>query len=307
MENVVDRIKKEANPRIQAVRFRAWSLTVVIIIALILYFFVQVATKQEMSLIDFVLLCTLQIVVYSIYFPEGDLYGATNSTFQNNKKMYNVRATQINKSGMIGKLRDFCEYDYEKRKREYIETQCGYIGISIDELEDLKKDFENKKSVKTLEKLELFDKKDKTKSKLIFFNKSKRKILFNLLFKEIPVERNHPETIMSAVEYSGVEAVKDNSIRYRTRSYTKKILTAIVFGVFFAYIGITARDGFGIAEIASIFIYLTTILTNAVMAYNAGEVCSRVYKNQFYVKLTNIIDEFLEWSGVKFDKDEQKE
>lgn len=307
MENVVDKIKKEANPRVQAVRFRAWSLTVVIIIALILYFFVQVATKQEMSLIDFVLLCTLQIVVYSIYFPEGDLYGSTNQTFINNKKMYNMRATQINKAGMIGKLRDYCEYDYEKRKREYIETQCGYIGISIDELEELKKDFEDKKSIKKLERIELFDKKDKTKSRLIFFNSSKRRILYNLLFKEIPVERNHPETIMSAVEYSGVEAAKDKSIRYRTRSYTKKILTAITYGAFFAYIGITARDGFGIAEITSIFIYLTTILTNAVMAYNAGEVCSRVYKNQFYVELTNFIEAFLEWSGIEIDKIEQKE
>ena len=307
MNNITDKLRKEANPRIQAVRIRTWTLTLAIVVALILYFFVQVATKQEMSLIDFVLLCTLQIVVYSTYFPDGEIFGATNPTFVNNKKLYNKTATEINKQGMIGKLRDFCEYDYEKRKREYIETQCGYISITREELEDIKKDFTDKNSLKKLERLEIKDKKDPSKSKLIFFDKSKRRILYNLIFKEIPVERNHPETIMSAVEYSGVEAVKDNSIKYRAKSFARKITSAIVFGAFFAYIGITARDGFGIAEIASIFIYLTTIIINAVLAYNAGETCSKVYKNQFYVKLINIIDEFLEWSGVKFDKEEEKD
>lgn len=304
----IEKIKKEASARVQTIRMRTWSLTLVIIVALVFYFLVQVATRQEMSVIDFILLCTLQIVVYSIYFPDGELFGATNPVFVKNKALYNETATEINKQGMIGKLRNFCEYDYEKRKKEYIETQCGYLSITVDELEEIKKDFTNKKSVKNLQKLEIKDKSDKDKSKLIFFDRSKRKILYNLIFKEIPVERNHPETIMSAVEYSGVESVKDGSIKYKNWSFIKKAASAIVFGIFFAYIGFTARDGFGIAEFASISIYLATIFTNAVMAYNAGEVCSRVYKNQFYVKLINIIDEFLEWANKpnEVDKKDKK-
>ena len=307
MENLSERFKERANPRIQAIRFRTWSLTLAIVVSLVFYFMVQVITKRELSLIDFVLLFILQIVTYSIYFPDGDIFGTTNKTFITNKKAYNLRAAIINKNSLIAKLRDFCEYEYEKRKKAYIQTQCGFIGITVEELEDLKKEFQTKEKIKTLQKLELQDKKDPNKSRLVFFDKSKRKILYGLIFKEIPVERNQPETIMSAVEYSGVEAIRDGSIRYKNRAFIKKIASAILIGGLFAYIGFTVRDGFGIAEITSILMYLTTIFANAVMAYNAGEICSRVYKNQFYVELVNFIDEFLEWSGVIIDKEEEKE
>ena len=303
----VEKIKEAAKTRVQKIRIRTWSLTLAIIITLIFYFMVQVFSKQVLSVIDFIILCTLQIVVYSIYFPDGEIFGATNQTFINNKTLYNERASEINKNSMVGKLRDFCEYEYEKRKKEYIETQCGYIGISLDELEDLKKKFQDKESIKKLKVIELKDKKDKEKSRLIFFDKSKRKILYNLIFKEIPVERNHPETIMSAVEYSGVEAIKDGSIRYKSNVFIRKIASAILVGGIFAYIGFTVRDGFGITEITSIMMYLTAIFTNAVMAYNAGETCTKVYKNQFYIKLINIIDEFLEWNQTIFDKATKKE
>lgn len=300
-----DKLKKETSTRVHAVRLRTWSLTMAIIVTMIFYFLVQVATKQAISLIDFLIVSILQIVIYSTYFPDGELFGQRNTVFIKNKALYNERAAFINKEGMVGKLRDFCEYEYEKRKREYIETQCGFIGITMDELEDIKRQFGTKEQIRGLEKIELKSKTNDGRSKLVFFDKAKRKILYGLIFKEIPVERNHPETIMSAVEYSGIEALKDGSIRYKNRAFIRRVLSAVVVGGAFAYIGFTVRDGFGIAELTSILMYLTAIFTNAVMAYNTGEVCSRVYKNQFHVKLINIIDEFLEWSGAKFDKKQQ--
>lgn len=300
-----DKLKKETSTRVHAVRLRTWSLTMAIIVTMIFYFLVQVATKQAISLIDFLIVSILQIVIYSTYFPDGELFGQQSTVFIKNKALYNERAAFINKEGMVGKLRDFCEYEYEKRKREYIETQCGFIGITMDELEDIKRQFGTKEQIRGLEKIELKSKTNDGRSKLVFFDKAKRKILYGLIFKEIPVERNHPETIMSAVEYSGIEALKDGSIRYKNRAFIRRVLSAVVVGGAFAYIGFTVRDGFGIAELTSILMYLTAIFTNAVMAYNTGEVCSRVYKNQFHVKLINIIDEFLEWSGAKFDKKQQ--
>lgn len=297
-----ERLKKEANSRAHAIRLRTWSLTIAIIVTMIFYFLVQVATRQAISIIDFVIICALQIITYSAYFPDGELFGQQSPVFIKNKALYNERASLINKECMVGKLRDFCEYEYEKRKREYIETQCGFIGITIEELEDIKHQFGTKQQIRTLEKIEIKSKAHDGKSRLVFFDRPKRKILYGLIFKEIPVERNHPETIMSAVEYSGIEALKDGSIRYKNRAFLRKILSAIVVGGAFAYIGFTVRDGFGIAELTSILMYLTAIFSNAVMAYSTGETCSKIYKNQFYIKLINIIDEFLEWGGVKFDK-----
>ena len=119
-----------------------------------------------------------------------------------------------------------------------------------------------------------------------------------MIFKELPVEPNHPETIMSAVENNGTKAVKDGSVAYKTHSYIRKALQAVVIGGIFAYIGYTVRDGIGIAEIAQIFMYLTSLFSTAVMSFSSGETCSKVYKSHFYVDLVNFIDGFNEWNGT---------
>ena len=73
------------------------------------------------------------------------------------------------------------------------------------------------------------------KSRLIFFSKHKRKILYNLIFKPLPVEKNYPETIMSAVENNGNKAIKDGSISYKAQSYIRKILTLNFEGQFYNF------------------------------------------------------------------------
>ena len=128
--------------------------------------------------------------------------------------------------------------------------------------------------------------------------KNKKKKLYNLIFKQLPVEPNHPETIMSAIENNGTKAVKDGSVAYKTHSYIRKILQAVVIGGIFAYIGYTVRDGIGIAEIVQIFMYLTSLFSAAVMSFSSGETCSKVYKSHFYVDLVNFIDGFNEWNGT---------
>jgi hypothetical protein len=135
------------------------------------------------------------------------------------------------------------------------------------------------------------------KSRLIFFSKHKRKILYDLIFKPLPVEKNYPETIMSAVENNGNKAIRDGSISYKIHSYIRKILTAVVVGGVFAYIGYTLRDGFGFAQVVQICMYITTLFTTAVMAFSSGETCSKVHKSHFYLDLANFIDGFNEWNS----------
>jgi hypothetical protein len=109
---------------------------------------------------------------------------------------------------------------------------------------------------------------------------------------------------MSAIENNGNSAIKDGSIAYKAQSYVKKIIMAIVVGGFFAYVGYTLRDGFGLVQIVQICMYLTTLFTTAVMAFTSGETCSRVHKSHFYLDLANFIDAFEEWNTKNYAKND---
>ena len=291
-----ENFKRATKQRVETIRLRTWTLTLAILISLALYLLVNVTTKQSINWIDFMLLCTMQIIVHSLYFPDGDLFGQKDTAFINNKSAYNEKASEINEKKEIANLRKYCNYEFEERKQRYIQNQCGLIGITLEELDVLKQ-----KSEKDILKLESFETKEivngEEKSRLIFFSKHKRKILYNLIFKPLPVEKNYPETIMSAVENNGNKAIKDGSISYKAQSYIRKILTAVVVGGIFAYIGYTLRDGFGFAQVVQICMYITTLFTTAVMAFTSGETCSKVHKSHFYLDLANFIDGFNEWNS----------
>lgn len=275
--------------RIVTVRLRTWTLTIAILVTLAFYIMVNLTTKQSINWIDFVLLCTMQIVVHCSYFPDGDLFGQKDKSFISNREAYNTKASAINEGKRIAKLREYCDWEFEQRKQRYVQNQCGLIGITPEELEKLKE-----KSEKEIRKLESFE----HDGKLMFFSRHKRKILYKLIFKPLPVEKNYPETIMSAVENDGNSAIRDGSISYKAKSYVRKVFMAVVVGGFFAYVGYTLRDGFGLTQIVQICMYITTLLTTAVMAFTSGENCSRVYKSHFYLDLANFIDGFNEWAGI---------
>lgn len=280
--------------RVSTLRIRTYVMTISILICLIFWLFVNITTKEAINWVDFVLLCIVQILIYTSYFPDGELFGATNPAFINNKKTYNDKATLINSQQQIGLLREYCKVDYERRLKTYIETECGSMGITLEELEELKK--LDEKQVKELKSYTFhYGTEEKPDDKIVRFGKRKRKRLYALIFRPIPVEENHPETIMSAIENDGRKAIKDTSVTYKTKSYIGKVIKAVTIGGVLAYIGFTARNGIGVAEIARICVYLTTIIVNAVVAYSAGETCTKVYKNRFYIDLANFIDGFNEW------------
>lgn len=287
---------KATKSRIATIRIRTWTLTLAIIVSLVFYLIVNVTTKQEINWIDFLLLCTVQIIVHSLYFPDGDLFGQKDTAFINNKSAYNEKATDINQNKEIAQLRKYCKYEFEQRKQRYILNVLGEIGITEEEYKQLKQKTKKEiKEMKTFETKEIVNGKEK--GRLIVFSKYKKKLLSNLLFKPLPVEENHPETIMSAVENDGNKAIKDGSISYKAYSYIRKILRAVVVGGIFAYIGYKVKDGFGWEEIVSICMYLTTLFTTAVMAFTSGETCSKVHKSHFYLDLANFIDGFNEWNS----------
>lgn len=286
MDDMVEQTKQ----KVKTIRIRTWTLTAMIAVALIFYLFINTIFKNSLNIIDFVFLVTIQVLVHCLYFPDGELSGTKDALFIKNKQAYNNNATKINTEHKQELLRKYCKYEYEQRKLRYIETMCSKINLSMEEFNKLKEKSEDE--IKNLQEFTYYNDKKQVK---INFNKKKRKMLYKLLFLPIPVEENQPETIMSALEYDARKSIHDESIGYKIKAYVKKFSIAILFGLFFAYIGFQLRDGITIADIFRIVMYLCTMFSTAVMSFSSGETCQKVYKKNYYVSLAVFIDGFFEW------------
>ena len=268
------------------IRLRTWTLSVAIIGAIILYFLVQVGFDNEVNFVDLLFLSTIQIVVHFLYFPDGDLFGQKAPVYISNKNTYNDKATEITENGRVGKLREYCVIEYNRRRQLYIATVCGHIGIEVKDYERLMQ--LPQEEVKHLKSVE-------TAGKTIYLTKKRRKWLYDLIFEPLPVETNDPETILSATEERFGAAVNDESVHYRKKQNVKRVIQSFVVGTALAYIGYTSRDGITLAVIVKTVVNLVSVFTTAVMSFSRGETCSSVYRNRFYVKLSNFIDGFNEW------------
>lgn len=268
------------------IRVRTWTLSVAIIGAIILYFLVQVGFDSEVNLVDLLFLSTIQVVVHFLYFPDGDLFGQKAPVYVSNKNTYNDKATEITENGRVGKLREYCVVEYNRRRQLYIATVCGHIGIEVKDYERLMQ--LPQEEVKHLKSVE-------TAGKTIYLTKKRRKWLYDLIFEPLPVETNDPETILSATEERFGAAVNDESVHYRKKQNVKRVIQSFVVGTALAYIGYTSRDGITLAVIVKTVVNLVSVFATAVMSFSRGETCSSVYRNRFYVKLSNFIDGFNEW------------
>ena len=189
----------------------------------------------------------------------------------------------------MGKLREYCDYEYEQRKNRYIKTKCGAIGISIEELALFEKI-----SPKTLTSKD-FDRLVVNEDKTIFLTKRKKKIIYSLLYKEIPIERNSADTILSCIENNYAKAIRDTSASYKAKTHLKKIITAIVVGTLLAYIGFYARQGEIFFLVVKVVIHLTSAFTTAVLSFTKGETCTKINKNNYYIELCLFLENFNEW------------
>lgn len=280
----------------QSIRLRTLSLTILIIFALCFYVVVNVTTNQSFNWIDFAFVCMIQIISFGLYFSEGEVFGQKDKGFLANKEAYNTNANDVNINGEFSELREYCEFEYQERKNRYVVNQCGLIGITPDELEIFKA-----MSGEQIKKLTSHEYNGKIK----FFTKKQVKLLYKLIFEPIPVQKNQPETIMSAIENDGTSKIQDGSIPFKRHEFTKKILVVLVVGLVFGYVGYTLRDGFNLAKFVQIFMYITTLFTTAIMAFSNGETCQKVHKSHFYLELNNFIESFKEWKKNKPKKDER--
>lgn len=279
-----------AKQRAMALRVRTIVLTLVIIITLGFYLCVNAILRETISTIDFAILTFVQIVTHCLYFPDGEIYGSRNPILVGNRKSYNEKATLVNQKMQFNNLKKYSQVDFDNRKINYIETKLGYIGLTYDDylylkdhcsFNDLKKD-----SVEI-------------EGKMLFLSKHKRRILKHILFTNIPIGYNNPETILSALDTDSSARITDKSRSFKIMAYVRKIFMAFVVGGFMAYIGYTVKDSFSITDVVRMLMYLTNILTTAILSYSSGEVCQKQYKNEYYVELALFLANFFEWLFVE--------
>lgn len=282
--------KTAVQDRIKTVRLRAWTLSMTITALLVLYIFVTLSIKSTLDVVDFVLTASIQISTHFTYFPEGARYGAKDELFIAARNAYNENAARITSESTVDSLRDFCEFDYEEKKARYIADVCGgEIGISADEYAIL-----SQKSEAELKKIETFENKGKT----FHFTKKRRKALLRLVYGKCPIERNNPDTVLSAVDRDYTRAIKDKSRTYNKAIAASRLFRSIFIGAFLAYIGYNLRDGLSLEAVIKSAVMLGSMIIAAISAYVAGERSTREFKKDFYVELSTFIDRFFSWSGI---------
>ena len=166
----------EIKNRFMALRIRTLVLTLVIIVTLAFYLCVNAIINEEIDLIDFAILSFVQIVTHCLYFPDGELYGSNNVKLVANRNSYNTKANLVNQKMQFAELKDYCKVDFDTRKRSYIETKCGYIGLTYDDYKFIEANY-SLENIKTSHSLEL-------NGKVYFLSRYKRKVLIAILFKE---------------------------------------------------------------------------------------------------------------------------
>ena len=276
--------------RVKIIRLRTWTLTITITALLILYIFVTLAINSQIEWIDFAITAGIQISTHFAYFADGERYGETDEFYCSARKSYNDNAARIMAESTVEELREYCEVDYEQRKKDYISDACGAIGISVAELEEISKLPEKEiREIKTWE----------SKSRIVYFDKAKRNALIKLIFGKNPVEKNQPATVLSAVDRDYVSAIKDGSNFYRKATHATRLFKSIIIGGILAYIGYNLRDGLSYAAVIKSCVFIGSMITTAVSSYIAGEKASREYRKQFYLELALFIDAFFSWVGLK--------
>lgn len=272
--------------KFKGIRARTLLVTILILVALVFYYLVNVTLGGEINWVDFFFMGTASYIMHLTYFPDGKHYGEEDKVYQGNKMSYNEKASAINDRKLIGELREYCKVEYERRKKAYTQTECDVIGITIEEFEALKE-----QKISDLKNLIQWE----HDGKMINFTKSQRKRLIALITKPIPIEHNTAETIMGGVENNGYKAIKDKSIGYEKTAHILKFLRVFVISLIVSYIGYTIRQGIDITVIVGILIFLVTIISTAVFSFSTGETAITTYKNNYYIELANYIDGFEEW------------
>ena len=275
--------------RAKSLRSRTIFVSLSLTVLIVFYCLLQWVITGEINVISLIIVGAIQLISHFTYYDDGILFGQRDKKYEEAAEAYNNKADEINENHKFSALEKYCDYEFEERKQRYIRTQLGYIGIEEDAFLELKQ--KSQKDIKTL-------KSYTHDGRIMFFTRKRKKLLYNLIFKPIPVEKNEPETIMSAVSLDKTRALKNDFESYTHKIHTMRVLGSTVVSTFFALIGIYLKS-FSLESIFEMAIYMSSMIITSVFSYSAGEKGVKIYKKKFYIELAQFIDNFNEWERVQ--------
>lgn len=273
------------------VRIPTIIFTIVMFITMALYFLVSVICGSTLDVPNFIMLAFMETTSYILYYADGKLKGQASERYITNKKGYNNNATLVNKKRQNRSLQEYCVYDYKQRIQEYIETQLGYCDLNYEDYLYLK-DHITEKELKKNKYIEI-------NGESIYLPKSSKKILKRLLFRKLPVQANSSKMILSAVESSAEASIRDKSKRDKRLSDLRMLIKIGAIAYFSGYMIVTAKE-FTLETVVQMVMDLSSIIVVIVLSYVMGEKNQRVYKADFYMELSQFLENFFEW--LLYDK-----
>ena len=275
------------------VRFPTVFFSFVMIITLVVYFLVSVSFGSTLDVANFLILGTMELSTFYLYYPDGQLKGQDSDRYKVNKKAYNESANKVNKKRQNKNLQKYCIVDFHERIQEYIETEMGYCDLNYNDYVYLKKNISQETLLnKKTKELEI-------NGERVFLTKEMKKRLNKLLFKDLPIKANNSKTILSAVETSTTSEIKDKSKQDKRFSQIRMIIKVLGIAWFSGYMLVQAKEGLDIETIAKLVIDLASIALVAVTSYLQGEKNQKVYKADFFIELSLFLDNFFEWLLVE--------
>jgi hypothetical protein len=226
-----------------------------------------------------------------LYYPDGQLKGQASERYITNKENYNTNANKVNKKRQNRNLQDYCVYEYKQRIQEYIETQLGYCDLNYNDYLYLK-DRITEKELKRSKYVNI-------NGEEVYLSKASKKILYRLLFKKMPVKANTSKMMLSAVESRAEASIRDKSKRDKALSDLRMIIKIGAIAYFSGYMIVTTK-AFTFETVVQMVMDLTSILVVIVLSYYMGEKNQRVYKADFYMELSQFLENFFEW--LLYDK-----
>lgn len=269
------------------IRIPTILFSVLMVGTLATYFLVNVSFGSTLDVANFILLATMEVATFYLYYPDGQLKGQNSERYLNNKTVYNTKASKVNAKRQVKNLQAYCVVEYKERIKEHIETELGYCDLDYNDYVYLKSHI-SEKELKKAKELEI-------EGRMIYLDRNKKKRLIQLLFRKMPVSANNSRTILSAVETNSQAAISDKSKKDKVLSQFRMAVKVASIAFFSGYMLITNRDGITLNTIAQLVLDLFAIFLVAITSYIQGENNQKQYKANFYMDLSIFLDNFYEW------------
>jgi len=291
-DEIISRVKERG----RLVSLSAWLSTTVVTIGIVAMVLLGVESKNSLDLVFFVMMLITQGIITFTWLPEGKSYGERNTLFNDTRTAYNGKVNQVFQKEISMELKEFCDYDFEVRKKNYIVRTLGKASLTLEDLERCRElpesDFYDR--VLFWKKFKKWEDKQFGEEE-ITYNRMQVKVLYMLIFKPLPVQPNNMETIIGGATVNDVKRISDTTSKFLNKYLGGKFGLVIAMSILTAYLGLRLAQGISLQAILQAIMLIIAAVTSLTSSFLTGERAITVNKRGYYVDASNFIDRFFEW------------